>query len=270
MLSRRNFIAAGLLLLAPRVPQIKLQRISPDWIQVPALRPMGPQMGSTVIADIDSRLSASDSRTYHDSSPMTWAHEATHGLQGRLRERLGRCAFYPLGGYAVGLIEPPGTLQQIAQAQPGPLRGSMYRDYLRNPQVTRYWEQNPLYVLDEWTAYTNGSACGLELARAGRTPTDHITNLEQAFEFGLISTVMASLTPSNYDREPLVAYLRWNWVRLRKIQQQSSPYPSLRAELAEALLERLRTGTDAAVARLRYWCRDTFGEPWLTTILDFQ
>jgi len=85
-------------------------------------------------------------------------HETTHELNSKIRNKHPGCnAIYVLHGKACVIQEPKVTLTQVACEVPDDQRGSVYQMYLRSQ--ARYWNDQPLYVLDEWGAYLNGAEC---------------------------------------------------------------------------------------------------------------
>jgi len=231
----------------------------PVWIDVPVLRPMEQCRGSTVLADIESRMPAGHQYAF-PSMPMTWAHETTHGLNSNLRSgKPGVNAFYVLNGKAMVIREPKGRLSSVGQLIPPSLRGPSFRLYLLEQR--RYWEADPTYILDEWVAYINGSCCGREISENGW----HF-ELLQAINFTVYSVAMAesvSVSDPNYDHTQLREFVRYNagrvrWLidRLDESGEDDTHIRQIRAYLAE-----WRTGTESA--SLRAFAVEYLGEELL-------
>jgi hypothetical protein len=113
-----------------------------------------------LLADVESRLPPSMGNQYRDSQRVTWCHETTHGVHAALRIHYGRPAFYPGGGKCALMEAPAITVGDIAAVVPQQLRGTRYNLYLVSQR--RQWDSSPLYVWDEWVAYNNGTATGIE------------------------------------------------------------------------------------------------------------
>jgi len=112
------------------------------------------------LGDIESRLP--ERHPYKDRDKMTWGHEGTHGINSRLRNGLQNYnAAYLLGSWAYFQNEPATTLSLVKQNVPANLRGGVFDLYLIEQQ--RYWNNQPLYILDEFSAYTNSVFVGHEL-----------------------------------------------------------------------------------------------------------
>lgn len=88
---------------------------------------------------------------------MTEAHENSHQIHSEIRNRLGdgRNAFYVLENRVVVLSEPPIKLSEVAERC---IPGKVYKLYLLDSQ--QWWNDQPLYLLDEMVAYTNGAIVG--------------------------------------------------------------------------------------------------------------
>lgn len=148
--------------------------------------------------DVHSRLSG----LYKD------VHEATHQTNNYLNNKWGfygkkRYAIYCLQGRIVALHEPPIRLAEVAAAVPSVDRGAGYQTYLINQQ--RYWNDNPLYVLDEWCSYSN------------EHDWDHTDiGLRYSVEFSRYAAVLLTLAERcpNYDATSLRTFIHWHTARV--------------------------------------------------------
>lgn len=93
----------------------------------------------------------------------TNAHETSHFISSALR-RPGVNGFYLGNGQAVLLKEPDVTLADVARYVR--VKGWRFKTYFVD--MRRYWNDRPLYVLDEFTAYTWGATVAVQDADAGR------------------------------------------------------------------------------------------------------
>jgi len=128
-----------------------------EVVAIPATRHSGHQ---GVLGELEDRMPAQ--HQYRDADKGTWAHETTHGLNSRIRCAHGGHvnAAYLYGGYALILPEPSFTLADVAAATPQEWRGPVFGLYL--VQQRGDWNNEPLYLLDELSAYVNGSVARLE------------------------------------------------------------------------------------------------------------
>lgn len=162
------------------------------------------------LQDIESRLPPNHGM--RDADLVTWAHEGTHGIDSKHSRDPVR-AFYVLDGRMAKFRHPRLTITEIAAAVPPKLRGDIYRHYLDTQ--TKWWNEQPLYIMHEWVAYTNGSQVRKELGWAKRGETE-----EHMAEMGVYVSTLVSLTATKdptYDLGPLVAFIRWNVARGRLI-----------------------------------------------------
>ena len=155
-----------------------------EWVQIPPSRHAAQQ---GILGEIESRMPAV--HIYRDRDIVTWAHETEHGLNSRIRCRYQghvNAAYIP-GGLALVLPEPPVTLGEVARAIPPADRGPVYSLYL--VEQRRYWDREPLYLVDELSAYTIGAAVGIEHGLTRRAAE----SLAYAAELRGYALVMAAL-----------------------------------------------------------------------------
>jgi hypothetical protein len=172
-----------------------------SWLK---LEPSRKPTESGILGDVDCHLPAG--HIYRDNDKVTWAHETTHGINARIRnENRVSNGYYCLFNRAFSIDSPRITLRQIADATPAKLRsGKTYKLYLVQQQ--RYWNDTPLYVLDELTAYTNGALAGIENEMVDRATY----SLECAKEMLEFSKIALNLSPSNYaHKTDLAKFISW-------------------------------------------------------------
>lgn len=172
------------------------------WAELKSLRSV--DIGGT-LGDVDSHLKAG--HPYKDSDKVTWTHEATHGVNSRIRnEHKVRNGYYCLEDRAFLIpTNPSFTLKELAQAIPKEDRGRSYQLYLVNQQ--RYWNNDPLYVLDELTAYTLGAKAGYELESIDRANYSR-ENAMEFFRYGQVAQEMAR-ERGFAEQESLDEFLAW-------------------------------------------------------------
>jgi hypothetical protein len=154
-----------------------------------------------ILDDISSHMSSSPSE--YDN-----IHECTHALNADLRNRYPlnhqpvNC-FYVLNNTFVRLIEPPITLTYVAQHVPTSLRKSIYGLYLQ--QAASSWNNQPLYIFDEFISYINGTKG--YLADQQYTSAKH--SLKCALEFISYSLVLVSCLPPTYNDNFLKSFVEY-------------------------------------------------------------
>jgi len=250
-----------------------------------------------VLSDIESHMPAG--HIYQDSDKITWGHETTHGINSNLRmefsrrttaydnnpnrmirgqientELLGEMiedihghpvfksyarinGFYVLEDRAVIIDEPNTTITAAANLVPKSLRGGVYNLYM--VQQASSWNDTPLYVFDEWTAYGNGAAVRLDLGIKERAET--VTFMLE-FNVYAICVGQASKTTD----EQFKNYLKWNIARSMKLYADSKEKLG-NAESHDSYLETMRTATDAE--SFRAFARSYLGADWTKHIMGF-
>lgn len=231
---------------------------APAFTDVPAVRTSSVARGE-LLRDIDNHMPRG--HHYSAANPITWAHETTHGINANVRNKyiadskhqIRYNAFYVLNNKAVLVVEPKGTIKSAADKTPKSLR--QVRQSLFNLYMTsKAWDNRPLYICDEWSAYTNGSEVRNELQ------IDNDSEIDNTVYMGVMTLVMLwTLNPENTQ---LQAFVAWNWERTMRLRAESG-----NPELGEEILLMLRHSADCA--ELRQYIRDCFGKVWTDEIFGF-
>ena len=119
----------------------------------------------------------------------TDVHETSHFISSALRKgRMGYNAFYVLHDDAVIVKEPPTTIGEVAEYVPKNLRGYRYKLYF--VEQRRYWDEQPLYIAEEWNCYTLGGMTAVDDYNHKRKleRTDAVSGM---FEFMIYNTALA-------------------------------------------------------------------------------
>lgn len=174
-----------------------------EWVDVPEVRSAGNRRGIfrdivAAVPKIIPGIGDSD-RTYgSDLGPadrtdptnlVTATHEYTHALNSVIRNRsrgTGRVnACYMPGGRALLLPEPAGvTLDEVRRKMTG-----LRRFNLSSGQI-QYWNRQPLYLLDELSAYTCGTVAAMEHGLHERAK-DSLTRAEDVLEHCVVMARLA-------------------------------------------------------------------------------
>jgi hypothetical protein len=154
----------GLLLFLFLLLPVSVYAQAARWVDVQPVRTVAL---TGTAGDIQSQLPAG--HRYSDPDVVTTAHETTHGINARIRNSFrAKNGFYVLNQRGFICPSPRFTLRQLAQRIPKDKRGKvLYPLYM--VQAQRYWNDTPLYCLDECVAYLNGSIVGVELGRKERS-----------------------------------------------------------------------------------------------------
>lgn len=270
--------------------------VEPEWTDWPAVRSVNnPSLGK-VLQDIDSHMPAG--HIYRDGNKVTWAHETTHGINSNIRNKHQDATrvngFYGLNNRACVIYEPKTTIRAIAPKVPQVLRGPSYNLYL--VQQTSGWNDRPLYLFDEWVAYTNGSECGRELNHSG-----WYYELLQAHNFNVYCIYLAMTVKEkcpDYDDKQMKAFMMWNIERTfrlaaptvtkreimypdpNEVKQHHLLNPMYPPDIlphgaddsdptreALAYVEKVRTAPEAE--SLRTFARQYFGAEWCKRVYGF-
>ena len=150
---------------------------------------------------------------------------------------------------------------------PESLRKQRYKEYLIDQQ--KDWEDDPLYVFDEWVAYGNGAQAGVELAQKGLYHPDKCDVVFAVLEFNVyaIYTVLAAQKMDrDYDSRQLTEFLAWNLRRsiaLYRAGYRLDPYNWDNNAYNRHLC------SSSAAAELRRFLRRLYGEPWCEEVMGF-
>jgi len=228
----------------------------------------------TALADIANHLPASYGDQYWDADPITAGHETSHGIHAHLRvyvhqgsERVN--AFYVLGDRAAYVVEPGIRKSAVATYVPASLRGSRYALYVTGQTA---WDDTPLYLWDEWNAYVNGAAVGVDLATHGlwtRGWRDAVMGPLEFCTYALATGMAVRAGDPTYfaANTQFKEFLAWNLRRAMDLFRAGRTLPDFTWADQDAYYARLQSSADAAA--LRQFARDTYGATWTQTVLGF-
>ena len=119
------------------------------------------------LGDIESHLPKG--HPYKARDKMTWAHEGTHGINSQIRnentEKVGSAYILNNTAWTAPQIQSV-TLENVAKNVPDDIKGNIYNLYLISGQ--RWWNDSPLYLVDELSAYLNATRVGKEVGSLER------------------------------------------------------------------------------------------------------
>lgn len=141
----------------PIVPEPEPEpNIIVEYFEVPKLNDR--IKGDSLYANVINR----SNRPYLRNDRDTNAHETTHSINARLRNetREKDNAFYLVqGNKAIRFPEPNIRKSWVAQYVPEDLRHNRFKTYVTGQSA---WENEPLYLVDEWVCYINGAMIAIE------------------------------------------------------------------------------------------------------------
>ena len=214
---------------------------------------------------------------YYSSDPDTYAHEATHGLNACIRNNYNSTGelvngFYLLEGRAIVVREPHVRKSQVANYIPTVLR-NMDGTKRFNTYITGQtsFESNPLYIFDEWSAYTNGALEAISQFKTKNYQTSAILLGGGATEFMMYGTALglaiSEIDPSYFTREPRFIPLYKHLVEKTVIQilQGGVDYPRVVDQSMITYFNKLKT--DSSCEKLRNFIRAYMGTGWAKKVL---
>jgi len=124
-----------------------------------------------------------------NESRSTNVHETSHMISSQLRnENKGNInGFYFENGRGVLVEQPNLTIRDVAPYVPNNLRGYRYQLYFVDQ--LRYWNDSPLYIMEEWNCYTLGGASAVE-DYIQKLPLERTDAVAGTFEFMIYSTAL--------------------------------------------------------------------------------
>ncbi|MCA9797285.1 MAG: hypothetical protein KC910_35990 [Candidatus Eremiobacteraeota bacterium] len=231
---------------------------------------------SSVMTDIAQHEAPDDNNPYDDL--ITKGHETTHGINSWLRNNVDppgpanwrpKAGFYLLENRSAVLYEPNFKKHEIIPYVPTSLRESRYDHYVAGQPA---WDDHPLYIWDEWTAYINGTTVGLDQLDENKwTQGRRIASLGP-LEFTVYSLAVAQATaeldPASWANDPqLKSLLAFNCERSMQVAQAAQATPELNHPRFDGYLEKFRTSPDAS--GLRRFARAELGADWCRQVFGF-
>ena len=168
-----------------------------------------------IIDDLESMTKAGHPMR-STSDPGNWVHELTHQVNSDQRQYMSRQekreynSAYVLNGLSVALPEPDLTLAQVAAHVPVKQRGGAYHLYLVQQQ--RWWNGQPLYVLDEAVAAGNALLYQNEVEKIDKHRLQLVVQWAN-YSQSLLDTV-ERFDPDYSHLPQLRAFVKWHNLRL--------------------------------------------------------
>ena len=150
-------------------------------IKIPSIKPY-----STVYEDVLSHCKKPET----SESRYTNAHETSHYISSELRQsNPGKVnGFYILNDMGVIVEEPNITIKDVSEYVPINLRGMRYKLYFVDQ--LKYWNNNPLYILEEFNCYILGGMTAIDDFKKG-VKLERTDAVAGCFEFMIYSIALA-------------------------------------------------------------------------------
>lgn len=214
---------------------------------------------------------------------VTQGHESTHGINSVMRNmpdylfsrRIGPKttsgfgnAFYIEKGCTVVMPEPFRTRKdQVLAFVPKSLRFSRKDTYLVGQ---RAFNDRPLNIMDEFSAYINGSRVGVDQYKRGISKDTNRDTLTGAVEFIpmalALGMTLSKNEPDYFQKSPqFLTLLKVQIERAISVYREGSQIPGMAKKTERQVINNLMNSPDAAP--MREWAKKTFGDEWGKAVL---
>ena len=208
---KRLILAIVLIIVALCIgSQLKAQ----EFRTYPEQRCVKDQGFGMIINDLECHAKAGHPMR-NERDPGNWVHELIHQVNSdiRCKTKANDNAFYLLNNHYVIFKEPKVTLKQVAAMVDKSRRTDTYRGYLVEQQ--RYWNREPLYILDEATAFATSL---LYHAMDGSKDESRYTKtLEFVYFNKVLLAAIKHYDPDYAQLEELEAYIKYHEGRVNTI-----------------------------------------------------
>ncbi|WP_372371097.1 hypothetical protein [Candidatus Uabimicrobium sp. HlEnr_7] len=188
---------------------------------------------------------------------VTTAHEATHDISIFFRMNEQQHYFRKINAFyvfdnKVAIIEnPPIALEKVYNFIPKELKGKLFDNYFPNAG----YQDNPLYIWEEWTAYVNGAEVGTDLVENELWNQGKRDTLLATLEFLVYSAALViatqELAPLYYQTYPnFEEFFAWNAKRTWRVYKKTQKLSPFDNDLHRNYLKILKTSTQAKKLRL--------------------
>jgi len=247
-----------------------------DWEKKVNFTHFGQQRnpGSTpgkVLSDIEGHLPRKYGGTYREPDKVTWAHETTHGINSHLRnnyrDKPNQEGFYVGNNRAAMIDQPRINKSSVANYIPRSLQNDRSRLYINGQ---RAFEKQPLYIMDEWTSYTNGGKAGNDLAQQGKWNEGSRDAVAGQLEFTAYSFALGMAVekqdPEYFkNNKQFKNFLGWHGLHSMDSFRTGAANPEFQNRRQDRFLENFRKSPDAAP--LRDFIKRNYGEDYMRRLL---
>jgi hypothetical protein len=237
-------------IIVPEIQKPKKQSLS--FVSVSEYRCLTPE---SVYCDV---LNHSKQEPYGDKlGRYTNVHETAHGIHNELRNEYKTLlkrpvnVFYCLNGKAIVLPEPNIKIRHISKYIPKILRSSRYQLYLVDQ--TQYWDDVPLYILDEWNCYVLGGECAIDDLKK-KVELEKTNAVSGCLEFSIYAVALAMAVKENdtiywKSNDQFKGFIKYNLIRAERVFGAGSGVPEFYNKEQDRLYDALLNHPDAKELR---------------------
>lgn len=224
-----------------------------------------------VLTDIETHLPSSYGTQYQDADKITHGHETTHGINSDIRNNraggIGKNGFYLLGSKGVILDEPNMRKSAVAQYVPRSLQGSRYNLYIVGQTA---WDDMPTYVFDEWVAYANGSAVGIDLVERGLWRygwRDGVAGTLEFVVYGLATAMAVEARAPQYwaSNTQFREFVAWHARRSMQLFRKGAGMNDFKYDVQDRYYESLKSSADAEA--MRAFIKRVYGQQYYDEVI---
>jgi len=233
-----------------------------DLIEIPAINRLKEK---SVYADI---INHSEKNPYSGQSRSTNAHETAHFIHNVLMNahtistKKPMNGFYVLNGKAAVIEEPKMKRSFVKNFVPLKLRSYRWKTYFEKSD----WEDRPLYILDEWSAYIIGGKVCVDDIKNNRHDGKYTDGVSGCLDFTIYSLSLC-IAVKKFDpdywhnNEQFKAFIIFQLIESNKIFLAGRGEELLKSEKQDNLLRNLLDSEEAQPHR--DFLNEEFNGLWL-------
>lgn len=174
-----------------------------------------------------------------EQSRSTSVHETSHMISSEIRNsHKGNVNgfFIPLD-QAVVVDQPNVKIKDVAGYVPPNLRGSRYKLYLVDQ--SRYWNDSPLYIMEEWHCYALGGASAVADSKL-KLKLEKTDAVAGSFEFMIYNTALFKCiidTDKEYDILKFKEFYNWLFSFSFKVFSEGRIIPEYKSSSSDKLYD---------------------------------
>jgi hypothetical protein len=230
------------IIIQPKIEPKKPEVVLPDFIEWPAI--VNRSSENDLYADIMNHTT----NPFFNNSHNTAAHETVHGINNDIRNKLGVASGLYVGANKAVVIKehPKVHIRSLISYIPKSLHSYRFQLYIENQGD---WNEQPLYIFDEWVAYVMGSKVGIERKESFGT----VDGVYGPLEFSFFSIALAMAVEEHdpvywKENQQFRKFLIWHLKEALKVFKQGRQFYSFAEQ--EQHLKSFQTGDECKAMRV--------------------